>query len=265
MKCKAGFYYSRPFTSPAAISGLVSWFDASDQSTLFNSRDSGSLVAPDGMTRRFENKASNRHFRDNSSAGPTLRTGVRNGLDALEFNGTSNFMYLADPSSTSSATSLANLVNSSRSTVFVVANALSAPNDSTDGRLNARPFGSQNHSFFGVRSSGSANASASTLVSSSFVTVTSSVPYVVGEWAVFCAQHDGTSLTARINGVDGTSASFSSRGYYGGDFGKLSPSEIAGQDHFNGYIGEIVTYNVSLSTENRDAVEKYLRDKWGFA
>jgi hypothetical protein len=271
MKCKAGLYYSRPFTSPAQIGGLTNWFDASDPNTLFDQVQSGSLVAPNQMVARFQNKAgvlsnNTQSFRNNNGRGPTRRTGVRNGLDAIEFNGTNNFFYLADGWDRNVPLGIGNIAGSFESTVFIVANALSAPNDSSDSQLNARPLGSLNHSFFGVRSSGSANASATGPLSGGvYPRVTSSVPYVVGQWAIFCAQHTGSTLTARINGVDGNSESLSTRTFFAADYAKLSPSEIAGQDHFNGYIGEIITYSSSISAQSRDEVERYLSVKWGFA
>ena len=186
-------------------------------------------------------------------------------MDAIEFNGTNQFMILSDGWNTNERQYIQDIAYWYESTVFIVANALSAPNDSSDSQLNARPLGSKNHSFFGVRSSGSANASAvGPLSGGVYPTVTSSVPYVVGDWAIFCAQHNGSTLTARINGIDGNPVSLTGRTIFADDYAKLSPSEVAGQDYFNGYIGEIITYNVSLSTQDREAVERYLSVKWGF-
>ena len=45
----------------------------------------------------------------------------------------------------------------------------------------------------------------------------------------------------------------------------LLGSNASESEFFDGDVGEIITYNVALSTADREAVEAYLMSKWGIS
>lgn len=259
MKGKLGFYHTNVFGGPATVSGLTAWYDASDSSTLFGATSGGSLTAPDGTVARMQDKSGfGRHmFRSTTAERPLRKTAIRNGLDILRFDGLNDKM--------SPSLHLSNFISTSGSTVFVVAMATSAPDDSTDPISNARVFGSQFSSFFGVRSSGIVMAAADSGPFTSGSQVVSSASYSFGTWSVFVARHNGVTLTARINGTDASSVSLSSRGIHPSDFVGFGDTGGGTTRYFAGDVAEIITYNVSLSPADWNAVEAYLMTKWGFA
>jgi hypothetical protein len=88
----------------------------------------------------------------------------------------------------------------------------------------------------------------------------SEAPYTAGDWVVFSARHDGTNITARINGVDATPAAITEK-WYLSDTLKMC-SDYYEYVFFNGDVGEVIAYNTALAASERDAIELYLRNKW---
>jgi len=80
--------------SPRSLPGLGLWLDASDPSTLYDATTGGSLVAANGAVARLEDKSGNgRHLTQATlNNRPLRKTSVQNGRDALEFDGTNDFL-----------------------------------------------------------------------------------------------------------------------------------------------------------------------------
>lgn len=86
--------------------------------------------------------------------------------------------------------------------------------------------------------------------------------YTFGSPAVFCTQYDGTKNTFYTNGVQFTPvASTGNFGYSNYEVGGSTGEESL--VNFNGYVGEVILFNASLSRLDRLAVEGYLAWKWG--
>lgn len=188
-----------------------------------------------------------------SGSRPTRKTAIQNSLDVLRFDGSNDRLF--------TAALFTSFVSASASTVFIVAKATTVSTNSATANQNATLLGDDGggfHGFFACRSNGTALAFAR---NTSATTVSSAANYTAATWVVFSALHDGTNLTSRINGADATSATLASRSFATNAamaLGASSPFTA----YFNGDVGEVVVYNVALSTTNRDTVETYLRDKW---
>lgn len=184
---------------------------------------------------------------------PTRKASIKNSLDVLRFDGSNDRLFTSALFTT--------FVSASASTVFIVANATTVSTNNATANQNATLLGDDGggyHGFFACRSNGTAISFAR---NASATTVSSAANYTAATWAVFSALHDGTNLTSRINGTDATSAALTSRSFATNQalaLGAGSPFTA----YFTGDVGEIVIYNVALSTADRDSVETYLRDKW---
>jgi hypothetical protein len=240
---KAGLFGNR-LLGPADISNLTGWWDASDASTLL-AADNSAASAGGSVATMNDKSGSGRHFGTTSaSERPIRQTGVKNGLDVLRFDGSNDNMAIGSA-----------VVNAAASTVFVVA-AASSISAGTWANIQWNPVvlhGTNSHGYFAVRSTGTVHAYG---FDGNFDD--SSLAYTEGDWLVFSAIHDGSTLTARANGVDAAGVAHGTSSP--GGTTRLGQSGI---EFFQGDVGEVVTYSVALSTEQRDSLELYLRSKWG--
>jgi hypothetical protein len=251
MRGKAGRLSPRQF-NVAAVSGLSAWWDASDSSTLFDAQSAGSNSAADQEVGRLEDKSGNgRHFTQSTSANrPIRKTSQQSGRDVLRFNGTSASMI--------TAVSFSDFFSATASTAFVVAKAQSVNTNSNSVGQNASVLSeiSGSHSFVMLRSN-------DTAASFGYVTqhVTTSLSYVPGSWKVFTTTHDGTNLSFAINGGAPSQASLGTRTF----MNSLLRLGVNGNPSvfFEGDVGEVITFNVALSSSDRSDVEQYLIAKWG--
>lgn len=237
-----------PVPSPAAISGLQLWIDASDSSTLYDATTGGSLVAADGTVARWEDKSGNaRHFTQaTSNVRPVRKTNVKNSLDAIAFT------------------------NDWLGSVFTytVGSFFLVWNHPTTVAGDAQP------AIFGSRSSSSDKVANGTLP----LTMTMASATVVA------MDPSPSGVTARLNGASATGNFFS---YGFGLSVRTSPNRwnytsatftaVTGQKSFvlgadsyssvrfmqDGHIGEVIAYSGALTSTQVLAVEAYLVNKWG--
>jgi hypothetical protein len=254
MRCKAGLFSRFVPFSPANIPGITAWWDASDPSTLFDATSGGIAVAAGGEVARLEDKSGNgRHFTQDTSANrPTRKTSEQNGLDVLRLDGTNDQMAIAADFSA--------FFSEDAGTAFVVAKAESVTTNDDIPYLNAcvLSFDLAIHAFVMLRSN---NTAASFGYDNGIRTA--SLSYVPGNWKVFSTTHGGGSLLFSINGSSPSSTSLGTRTFTSNVLRLGSNSEET--VFLDGDVGEIITYNVALSTADREAVETYLMDKWGTA
>ena len=263
MRGKAGLFSRfQPF-SPAIISGLSGWWDASDSATLFDATTGGSAVAADGGVARWEDKSGNgRHwFQAVSGQRPARKTGVRNSRDVIRLDGSDDRMQ----SSTSTPVywQWTDITALDTWSAFAVAKASSISTNNSGNNVNFNQqlvgeAGSSNSAFF-FRSSSLAGGFVYGN-NFSFQPVTAS--YTAGDWKAFSLVFDtAAEFVMRVNGGSaGTIATPSSPRFPG-----MAPwlgFTANGGAHFDGDIAEIIFYNVALSTGDREAVESYLMDKW---
>lgn len=79
-------------------------------------------------------------------------------------------------------------------------------------------------------------------------------------WHVFTAVYNGASSSLRIDGTGVISGSGGTQGTSGGIRIGINNDDASGM--LDGYIGEMVFYNASVSTTDRDGLETYLHNKW---
>ena len=261
MRGKAGLVSRFREFSPTNISGLTAWFDASDSATLFDADVGGTATPADGEVGRLQDKSGNgRHFAQGTSADrPIRKTGIKNGLDVIRFDGVSDFMQM-------SAT-MSDLIAASASTVFIVAKAATVTTDEADIYDNQTLFGDTGlwHGFFVLKDDDTASAFGHDGSSDP----TATLAYVPTNWAVFTAWHDGSNLAAAINSGAPASSSLASRS-------QLANTPVLGRTNdlsdlgyvakfFDGDFGEMIIYNATLSAPQRAATEDYLATKWGIS
>ncbi len=250
MRGKLGFVSRvQPF-DPASVAGLTGWWDASDQDTLFDATSGGSLVAADGGVARLEDKSGNgRHFTQSSSGSrPIRKTGVRNSLDVLRFDGSDDVM--------DSSTSFGTLFTSTQTTCFIVAKATNAGTNDSFQPFNSMVLSDTNagQGFFAVRSNNTARSFGYDGDYSD-----ASVAYTIGDWVLFSTWHDGTDLNVSLNSGTAVSTNLDTRT----SLGTMRLGANYANIRFDGDVAEVITYNQTLPENDRENVQSHLISKWG--
>ena len=226
---------SAAFT-PASLSGLTLWLDASDTNTLWE--DTSATTPATTVVGRWDDKSGNGYNATQATGAnqPTLGTSI-NGLDSLTFNGTTNTMAL--PSGLYS-------VPNGDYTIFVVSKkATTSSMVSIGGNSSGGDF------FVG-------NTSSSLFIAGGGA---SSYQYnsVGTDLAIYGATQDSISRDLFVNGQ----RNFANKAqpvlvdslYIG-----VNPPNIW---YFNGQIAEVIWYNRALSLTEQNNVGLYLAGKWG--
>lgn len=92
---RKGFFGGTAAFSPANISGLQLWLDAT--TGLFDATSGGSAVTTDGSSvARWEDQSGNgRHFKQSTSNDrPVLKTSIQNSRNIIRFDGSNDFMQM---------------------------------------------------------------------------------------------------------------------------------------------------------------------------
>ena len=225
---------SGPFT-PLSISGCQLWLDAADASTFTFS--SGSVVS------QWNDKSGGGfHHSQGTVANQPGRTGTQNSLATVEFDGVNDFL------------SNGSLQISSTCSVFAV---VKRPGG---GALAPIVSGLVNTGF-GVNLNGTGFVETSLIgVTLYYAGATTAVPST--GYHVVSLASQSTTASAWVNGTfDETDT------YAAATSG--SASNAVGALQANGTapravaLGEVIVYNSALGTTNRQAVESYLKTKWG--
>jgi hypothetical protein len=256
---RAGTWPSAPAPAPGGVgTGLVQlWLDASDPTTLYDAASGGSLVAADGGVARWEDKSGNgRHFTSASaSSQPTRKVADINGLDCLRFDGSDDVLNRSQEA----------WAHTVPLNFFVV--------------FRAAAFTPEYYALWDFYGSTGGNVASNTgLIKSNgksaiYLTATNntqpnydgtgSVTYAINTTHLFFASINNGAISSRGDKAsDGSHTdSWANRTNLGG-----SPLSLGASLLFSRYtdikICEFIVYNADLSTEDRDAVEIYLTEKW---
>ena len=253
---KAGTSFSPLSLSPAL------WLDASDQSTLYQDRTGASattLVASDAdPVGTWRDKSGNaRHATAASDAArPTFKTGIKNGRSVVRFDGVNDGLLggttqFVQTTSAFSIFIIYKLTGSAMYPTLFSTNTNQAQNfriiESNQAQYETIGFGSQSGFALG-RASGAT---------------------VRGNYYISNVTYNGSGATTRSNFeiiIDGSSKTLSSVPLgYGLDstsgFGVGMQSNST--NPMEGDMAELIIYNFSLSTSQRQKVERYLASKWG--
>ena len=242
----------------SSITGLTLWLEATSERSFANKSvdDNQAIPGSSGSEAWFDiNPLSNiKHSAIGSGANPTYSSNAINGLPALYFNGTSQYLKL-DPSI---------LVDTEYSVIVVelpTKDATSAPSYfiGPDG-----PCSGNDCFTFGY--------------------TTASTPTIrLGHWT-YNLDNDGydlgslSSYSLKKGSIHIGILSSSGKFYYkDGVAGASDPqnNRLASNtsmniaksttNYYQGYIGEIIIFNKALSSEERGVVETYLSKKWEIA
>ena len=226
--------YTPAVFSPASISGLTLWFDASN---------AGSITQSGGSVSQWKDLSgyANNLTQATGSAQPTIQTAAQNGLNTLRFT-----------AANSQKMSLASLVNvNSAYSIFVVARR-------------GGPAGANNLELF--NNSGSAqSASLQWYAADDKIYIYDSAGYLGSpvEASTAYNQIDAniTSASAAINLNGANVASGALTAFpIGAGFDTIGYGD---GEYCNGEIAEVILYNSVLAPSDAAALRSYLKTKWG--
>jgi len=227
--------------SPRAISGLALWLDAADIPTV--------QLSPGTQNVTGWNDKSGNGFNASPTGNPTLIRSGRNGLNTVSLNGTSQYFSFAN----------SNVLNFTTND-FAIFTTILIRSGSGVQTMFGKNVGAVPQVRFTVESGG-VNLIIFNGSSQSVNIATNSIP---SNWSLLNGivyRNSGAFIYQDGNIAQSTSNTIS---------GSLSSSAIArigvqgGLNQFlNADIGEMIIYDTTLTTNQRQAVEGYLAWKWG--
>ena len=238
-------------TDPTDIATLDLWLDASDASTLYTLDVGGSLVGDGVVVGRWEDKSPNANHAKQSTTTfrPTRRAAQISGLDALDFDGSNDYMFgTADltPRQTEAKTVFMVTYHktSSTDTAMVLYDSATA---GAYGAINAEvSYRCIGRTWVSTDPLANGQATILTLAQSGAGNLSSTIS--MWEDGATIARDAGSSADGLT--VDATAG-----------------WDVGGTSRFGAYIDayfcEVIVYDSELSTEDREAVETYLANKWG--
>jgi hypothetical protein len=239
---KQGGNWPRAAAVLETIAGLQLWLDAADPTVLFDATSGGSLVAADGAVARWEDKSVHARHATQATSGsrPIRKSNQRNGLDAILFDGTNDFL------------SLGSITIPASHSVFQVYQRLGGVESFgiagdpryaslwwSDGVL----YQISNADF---TTHGTSSASTGYFLVSTIRNATTSIEL----------RRNGSTVSSVTTGAGVTNAASGTWTLIG--------DRTDGRFH-SGNLCEIIVYDTALSDTNRGLVESYLMTKWGIA
>lgn len=232
------------------------WLDAADSSTIYDAVSGGSLVAPDGVVARWEDKSGNaRHATQGTSLNRPLRKlAVQNSLDVLRFDGSNDRLSISD---------LGLFRNIGFAAIAVAARVEAANQFIFGAETNAGSTRAGLSTTLVVNTRRSAvarrlDANAATSATSSISTA--------GQFRIQIGVFrfaDGT-IESRDNGADIKTSFLPSSGNTSDtDSTAISVGSIASAFFANGDISEVIVFVSAISESQILTVEGYLSWKWG--
>lgn len=235
--------------NPRAISGLALWLDAADSATLGPTSSGAGAVSNNGPVKYWGDKSGNGRHATTTNAdsnSPTYLATGANGFPALGFDGSPDTLDGSWPVTLTSQTTFA--VNMRLSGSF------------SGGRIFAQSDAGSDASTSGhyiplLRDVAGENAAS--YASTGF---RANLTVGISTLALLTSRHTGSEIQNSVN--NGAQQTFShtlnktfTRYRLGADF--------AGSGRESGRTAEILVYSRSLSDSERNAIARYLGNKWG--
>jgi hypothetical protein len=229
-------------SSPLDISGCALWLDGADASTMFDATSGGSQVAASGTIARWEDKSGNgRHLiQSTSTLRPTLQANGRNSRSVVAFDATDD--YMASSSSLSLSQALTYIIV--YKTPASVASGWSLF-DSTTDRVHAY---SQSGSDLRMYTAGG-----------SFVVETG---LTADQWRLSTLHFNGASSAGRLSGAQvasGTCGTNAANGTF-----NLGANN-GGSATIKSSVAELIVLSGVTSFATVARIEAYLATKWGIS
>lgn len=236
--------------NPLSISGLAGWWDASVSASV-------SLNA--GEVSQWNDLSGNGRHASQSVANnqPTYAISARNGRNAIQFNGSTDFLRGAWPLTITAQSVFAVVAMNSTNNWGRPFTQTSTADGTTTGIMNP-DFGITGHYVPMLRNSttavwGSYNAGA----------VRASVNFSYDVWGVWSSIHTGSQISNRLD--NGTAATYSATTLNTAFHTfMIGANAGAGINQFlGGYVGEVLVYTQAVSVTDRNRISAYLKTKWG--
>jgi hypothetical protein len=232
-----------------SLTGLAGWWDAAN--ALSVTLNSGEVSQINDLS------GNGRHASQPTAANqPTYATSARNGRNAIQFNGLSDFLRGPWQVTLTAQTTFAVVAISSADDWGRPFTQTSTADGTTTGTMNP-DFSMTGHYIPMLRNStnqawGSYNAA----------TLRASVNFTYDAWGVWSSVHTGSQIQNRLD--NGTAATYSTttlnttfNTFMIGANGGVVQNQFLG-----GYVGEVVVYARALNDTERDAIHRYLKAKW---
>lgn len=248
-------------TDPSTIAGLSFWYDASDDSTVFDAASGGSLPADGTVAYRLEDKSGNGRHLTNTRYTPLVRrTAVQNGLDVLRVQNAGSVVDILEWDAGSDAIDLSPV-----SFFFVAKLAAAASN--TARVVSMRCSATGEHDYQAPNTIPLRNSTDAAYTS--FGGAASPAPLAITDdvFFMFHSRQDGTTAHASVNrGAENssTTAAVANMRYLGlgcayASTGNPPDASVGGPCD----IGEVLIYNAILTDKEIASVKNYLLNKWG--
>lgn len=224
--------------SPASISGLVAWYDASDPTTLFTDTGLSTHVASDGdLIKGWSDKSGGGFSLSEATNPPSYKTTIQGGNSVARFNGTST--HIDNTGGTWANISQPLTIAFSAVTTSAAAKMLF---DSTVSRVaffvNSGPvwdcYAGSSRAFTGAPAADTA-------------------------WHSFVFVVNGASSTLSIDGTTYTVVADPGANAMGKP--RLGTDSTAAL-FWAGDLGEMAFYNSALSSADIDRLQNYLKSRW---
>lgn len=241
--------------TPASIPGLVLWVDAMDTGTLLD--DSDNPISADALVKTWRDKSGRGNNASNATAGQQPRyraAGMGTGRAALEFYPDGNFDVLNVTDNTDfdyagcACYAAFNWKTNSGTQQGVVAKYNTTGNQREFAvAINTTP------NLVYISSTDGTGGTVSNAVATD--TISTATNYIGS------ARWNGTTKTAQVN-LTGNSGTDNPASIFAGTANFTIGCLSSGVQPFQGYIGEVLFYNQTISAANHDLIVNYLRSKW---
>lgn len=243
--------------NPLSISGMVGWWDMSDQATLYQDFTFTTRVTADGQViQGVRDKSGNGVHLTEGANPPTYKVGIQNGLSVARFDGVNDTLF-----NNTTAGALASF------TVFIV-HKVTSKSGTYDGVMTwgSPPAGGGGAGFKWI------TVGAGAAVNPCIVDYTGSAEQAIrsatatdfaGTWWIGIG--DNTSTTTRIFGTAGTQLDNATPGGGFADQGVVQLGNYNSGDStafMTGDFGEVMVFNRVLPDSERDSLRGNFRAKW---
>jgi hypothetical protein len=240
-----------PFFTPTQISGCQLWLDAADTTTL--------TLSGSSVTQWRDKSGNGRNATGYNTTATFNPNGLNAGYSALEFSATKSMQSPVPLGTFSSAASGFIIYKFTGSVNLTAAYGLFSRTVSPSNGV-PTPFDMYSFSNATYRSIGNGTVFTQSSASPNYITQTNASQYN------FSVQ--STATTTWNESVNGTFTTLTTSGGTGAGYGDIGSNVMIGGRldtavFFQGVISEVILYNISITTLQRQQIEGYLAWKWG--
>lgn len=236
--------------SPADITGLALWLDASDAATL-------TLDGSNNVSQWNDKSGNGNHGAQSTTTARPSITGSINGRSALAFDGIDDSFSVANSATIDLGPTMS---------VFIVHKLSSA---SSAARQTLIQFSNGSTASPSIEAAGTlppsgGNANSYVLIRPGVVIATSAANSLTTSGVVSSFHiENSANCSIRINSTEVAFAASAGMTLTGSGSAKLIGMRGSPAQNYSGAMGEIIVFNKRLSAEETTQIESYLISKWG--